>query len=172
MVKVINTNLREVKVIEHEIFKDHRGKFIESFNYNNYKKILKDKTLKFVQDDFSYSKNNVLRGFHGEKNIHKIVSCIYGKIRIAIFCNKEDHQDYLKVFSKIISENDNLQIYVPPMYGIAHYVISERAIFHYKQTGYYKSNTQFTYKWNSKNLKMNWGNIKPILSKRDKFYNE
>jgi len=48
MVKVINTNLREVKVIEHEIFKDHRGKFIESFNYNNYKKIFKDKTLEFV----------------------------------------------------------------------------------------------------------------------------
>ena len=51
------------------------------------------------------------------------------------------------------------------MYGIAHYVISERATFHYKQTGYYKSNTQFTYKWNSKTLKM-MGNIKPILSKK------
>ena len=169
MIEIHNTNLKEVKIINHNTFKDHRGKFIETYNYNDYKKILKIKSISFVQDDFSYSKKNVLRGFHGEREIHKIVSCILGKLKISIFCNKKGHDDYLKVFTKILSEKDNFQIYVPPMYGIAHYVLSDKVIFHYKQSGYYKKGTQFTYKWDSTNLKTSWGKIKPVLSRRDKF---
>ena len=168
MVKFNKTNLEEVILIEHDEFKDHRGKFIETFNQNLYKKLL-PKNFKFLQDDFSYSKKNVLRGFHGEKKIYKIVSCIKGKIQLVIFCNKSNHKDYLSYFKIILSGNDNLQVFVPPMYGIGHQVKSSSAIFHYKQTGYYNPKTQFTFSWRDKRLNIKWGKSKPILSKRDNF---
>jgi dTDP-4-dehydrorhamnose 3,5-epimerase len=168
VIKLIKTNLIEVFAVEHPRFKDHRGSFIESFNENLYKKIF-GKKINFVQDDFSYSKKNVIRGFHGEKKITKLVSCIRGKIRLVIFCNKKNHKDYLKHYSTILSETNNRQVLVPPNYGICHQVKSDFAIFHYKQSGYYDPLSQFTFKWNDDRLKIKWDIVKPILSKRDSF---
>ena len=166
MIKIVKSKLDEVYIVQHSIFIDNRGKFIETFNEKLYKKLLPPK-YKFVQDDFSYSKKNVIRGFHGEKKIYKLVSCIFGKIKLAIFCNKPKHKDYLRHFTIDISSDDCFQIFVPPMYGICHKVLSDNAIFHYKQTGYYNPNSQFTFPWKSKELNINWGEGKPILSNRD-----
>ena len=67
------------------------------------------------------------------------------------------------------SDKNNIQILVPNKFGNGHYVISEKAIFHYKQNTLYNRKSQFTLKWNDKKLKIKWPKgIKPILSKRDK----
>ena len=67
----------------------------------------------------------------------------------------------------ILEENDNIQILVPPKYGVAHLVLSEKAILHYKQNTYYGKNKQFTINYKSKCLSFKWKSKKIIVSKRD-----
>jgi dTDP-4-dehydrorhamnose 3,5-epimerase len=165
-IKISKTKLKNVYLIEHYRFKDFRGSFVESYNFKDYKKIY-HKT--FLQDDFSFSKKNVLRGFHGEKFIDKIVSCIFGEIFIVIVDYDKESKTFLNVFKMRLKGSDNLQIFVPKMHGIAHYVISSKAIFHYKQTGYYNIKNQFSLKWDDPRIKVKWPfNKTAILSKRDK----
>jgi dTDP-4-dehydrorhamnose 3,5-epimerase len=57
---------------------------------------------------------------------------------------------------------------VPPMYGNAHLILSDKAIFHYKQSTYYHPKEQFTYKWNDPRFKISWPIKDPILSQRDR----
>ena len=60
--KVLNTIINDLKIIKPKIFKDERGYFFESFNLKRYKSIILNN--RFVQDDHSFSKKNVLRGIH------------------------------------------------------------------------------------------------------------
>ena len=74
------SNIKDLFVIKSEKFKDQRGWFQESYNYNEFNKLgINDK---FVQDNFVHSKANVLRGLHFQKNDSqgKLISCIKGKI--------------------------------------------------------------------------------------------
>ena len=74
--KIKKTPLDGVLEIELDSFKDFRGEYLESFNKNDY--ISNGISLDFVQDDFSISSKNVLRGIHGDQNTWKLVSCLYG----------------------------------------------------------------------------------------------
>tara|TARA_B110000114_G_C14884215_1_gene313999 strand:+ start:119 stop:613 length:495 start_codon:yes stop_codon:yes gene_type:complete len=146
-------------------FFDFRGKYVESFNLKKVKKKFK---INFVQDDFSYSKKNVLRGFHGDNFTWKLFTCVYGKIQIAVINFDENSKNYKKNKSIILSEDNNTQILVPPKHGVAHLILSDRAILHYKQSTYYKDHEQFTISHNSPCLNFKWKSKKFIVSKRDK----
>ena len=74
MIKVSKTNLKGVLQIFPDIFKDFRGQFVETYNEELYKK--NGINVKFVQDDISFSKKNILRGIHSDSKAWKLVSCI------------------------------------------------------------------------------------------------
>jgi len=151
-------------ILQIDCFSDFRGKYIETYNHRLYLKKFK---LNFIQDDFSYSKKNVLRGFHGDSGTWKLFKCIKGKIQFAVINNNPNSKFYKKNFSIILNDKDNLQILVPPKYGVAHLVLSKHSILHYKQTTYYKQYPQFTINYKSKCLKFTWKSKKIIVSKRD-----
>jgi len=154
-----------ITIIKTKIFKDHRGAFIESFNEKKYLKLL---GIKFIQDDFSYSKKNVLRGFHGDNGTWKLYSCIYGIAQFAFINNNKKSKNYKKNITRILNADDNIQILVPPKFGTAHLILSTQAIIHYKQSSYYGQFKQFTINYKSPYLNINWQSKKIILSKRDK----
>ena len=77
-------------------------------------------------------------------------------------------KQYLKTAKFNLTDKKYVQILIPPKFGNAHLVKSDKAIFHYKQTTYYNRKGQFTIKWNDPRLKIKWGIKKPILSERDK----
>lgn len=160
----IKTKINTVKIIKIKPFKDFRGKFIETFNKKNYQKIF---GVNLVQDDFSYSKKNILRGFHGDKKTWKLIVCVHGKIQLAIINFNEKDKNFLKNFSIILNDKDNVQILVPPNHGVAHLVLSKDAILHYKQSTYYKKFKQFTINYQSKIFKFKWLSKKIITSERD-----
>jgi len=147
-------------------FKDKRGYFIETYNKEYYEEKLPK--IKFIQDDISISKKNVLRGFHGDHKTWKLVSCIFGKIFFVVLNCDLKSKSFGKWESFILSHKNYTQILIPPSFGNAYYVLSDSAIFQYKQSSYYSGmEKQFTYKWNDKRFNIKWPCKKPILSKRD-----
>jgi len=157
-----------VSIYKNKHFFDKRGKFIESYNKKDFKKLL-GKNINFVQDCFSISKKNVLRGIHAEPYQSKIISCISGKIFL-VFVNlnkKSKHYHKYKSFNIDAKKND-MFFFVPRNTGIGHQVLSDEAVFHYKVNGYYTNKYQKTIKWDDKGLNIKWPNMKPILSNRDK----
>jgi dTDP-4-dehydrorhamnose 3,5-epimerase len=67
----------------------------------------------------------------------------------------------------VLSDRNRHQVLVPPKYGNGHLVLSERAIFQYKQSTYYDPTRQFTYMWNDPKFNIWWPVKEPILSRRD-----
>ena len=163
---VEKTKLNGVLLIKLEVFEDHRGYYIETYNEDVYKKNGID--VKFVQDDISVSKKNVLRGIHGDRKTWKLISCLEGKFYLVLINNDENSSQYKQRASFTLSEQNRIQILVPPRFGVGHLVISKRAIFHYKQSTYYNPKEQFTIVWNDPEYKIFWPSKNPILSKRDK----
>jgi dTDP-4-dehydrorhamnose 3,5-epimerase len=166
MIKVSKKNLKGVLQIFPGIFKDFRGQFVETYNEALYRK--KGIKIKFVQDDISISKKNVLRGVHVDNKTWKLVSCLFGKLYVVIVNCNEKSRDFGKWQSFILSEEDKSQILIPPKYGCSYLVLSKEAIFTYKQSEYYNPKRQSTYKWNDPRFKIKWPIKNPILSKRDK----
>lgn len=163
--KVLKTKLESVLLVKLEAFKDFRGEYVETYNEQLYFK--NGIKVKFIQDDISISFRNVLRGIHGDNKTCKLISCLYGKIYLVVANCNTLSKDFGRWQSFILSDKSRDQVLVPPGYGNGHVVLSDKAIFHYKQTTYYNPKIQFTYKWNDLNLNIRWPVKKPILSKRD-----
>ena len=166
MIKVKKTKLKGVLQIVPDVFLDRRGRFIETYNEKLYKE--KGINVDFVQDDISCSKKNVLRGIHGDKETYKLVSCSFGKLFfVVVNCNVKS-KDFGKWQSFELSDENRLQIFVPPNHGSAYLVQSREAIFTYKQSTYFTPGIQFTYRWDTPLFKIKWPIKNPILSARDK----
>jgi len=167
MIKVSKTNLEGVLLIKPDVFEDFRGFYIETYNENLYKENGIDK--RFVQDDISISTKNVLRGIHGDNQTWKLISCLHGKFYLVVVNCDKDSKDFGKWQSFVLSDKNRLQVLVPPKYGNAHLILSNVAIFHYKQSTYYDPKGQFTYKWNDAKFNIWWPIKNPLLSQRDEF---
>lgn len=169
--RVESTSLENVKKITPPtIFNDHRGSYIELYNSALYREHGID--TEFVQDDISVSKKHVLRGIHGDPVTTKLITCLLGEIYLVIVNNNPETDQYRQWEAFTISEENHHQILVPPKFGVAHLVLSEKAIFHYKQSTYYSRDSQFTLKWNDPALGIHWPIDNPILSKRDQMQKE
>ena len=165
MISVKKTSLENVLLIRPDTFEDHRGQYVEIYNEKLY--VENGIKTKFIQDDISTSDKNVLRGIHGDHITWKLVTCLMGKFYLVVVnCDKESNF-FGKWESFVLSENNKIQILIPPKYGNAHLVLSERTIFHYKQSTYYDPDSQFTYLWNDPELDIWWPIDNPILSIRD-----
>ena len=120
-----------------------------------------------MQDDISMSYKDVLRGIHGDKETWKLVSCLLGRFYLVIVNCNESSPQFGRWDSFTLSEKNRHQVLVPPNFGVAHLALTDRIIFHYKQSTYYNPSMQFTYKWNDEKLNIWWPIKNPILSIRD-----
>ena len=161
-----DTNLEGVKKITPTAFEDHRGTYVEIYN----KDFMRENgvELNFIQDDISVSYKNVLRGIHGDSKTYKLVSCLYGEFQLIVVNNDPESLQFKKWQSFDISFTNRSQILIPPKFGNGHLVISDFAIFHYKQNTQYERASQFTIKWNDPKVGIYWPIDNPILAHRDK----
>ena len=159
------TELDGVLLIKPEIFEDFRGEYVELYN----EKVFADNgvKVKFLQDDISVSARHVLRGIHGDTVTWKLVSCLVGRYYLVIVNCDAGSKDFGKWQSFTLSDKNRWQVLVPPKHGVAHLALTDRIIFHYKQSTYYDPATQFTYKWNEPKFKIWWPSKDPVLSQRD-----
>ena len=165
MIEVIKTKLVGVLIIKPEAFEDHRGIYVEIYNEDLYRE--KGIDVKFVQDDVSISSRNVLRGIHGDDVTWKLISCLHGKFYLVVVNRDKSSPQFGQWDSFVLSDSNRHQVLVPPKIGNGHLVLSEQAIFHYKQSTYYDRAGQFTIAWNDPKLDIWWPVKNPIVSMRD-----
>ena len=164
--KVEKTKLKGVKkIIPPTIFEDFRGVYIETYNEKIYNKFGINEN--FIQDDVSISRKNTLRGIHGDNKTTKLVSCLYGEFYLIVVNNDPNSKQFKMWEGFLLSEKNNYQVLIPPNFGNGHLVLSDSAIFHYKQTTDYDRSGQFTILWNDPEYDFWWPNSDPLLSKRD-----
>ena len=148
------------------IFKDFRGSYVEIYNEELYNKAGID--IKFTQDDISTSSRHVLRGIHGDDVTWKLVSCLYGEFYLVVVNWDRESPQFGQWESFTLSDENRLQVLIPAKFGNGHVVLSETAIFHYKQNTYYDRARQFTLMWNDPQLNIKWPLDNPITSERDR----
>lgn len=164
--KVLETTLDGVLLIEPPtIFEDFRGCYVELYNDEVYREagIAED----FIQDDISISRRHVLRGLHGDGKTAKLISCLMGSFYFVVVNNRPESAQYRQWAAFTLSETNRLQVFVPPGFANGHVVMSESAMFHYKQTSNYDRSSQFTLAWNDPELGIWWPVASPITSQRD-----
>ncbi|MGE4278717.1 MAG: dTDP-4-dehydrorhamnose 3,5-epimerase [Magnetospirillum sp.] len=155
-----------VLTVTPEIFEDYRGYYVETYNQDDYQAA--GITVHFVQDDVSVSRHGVLRGLHGDAKTWKLISCLHGEIYLAVLDCRDGSATKGRWQGFTISDRNRLQVLVPPGVANGHAVLSDRAIFHYKQSEYYDPAGQFTVKWNDPAYGVWWPISNPILSQRDR----
>ncbi|MFC1489031.1 dTDP-4-dehydrorhamnose 3,5-epimerase family protein [Thermodesulfobacteriota bacterium] len=164
---VENTKLEGVLLIKLDAFEDHRGEYIEIYNEKLYKS--KGIEIDFVEDDVSIATRGVIKGIHGDHSTWKLISCLHGKFYLVVINYDRESKSFGKWESFVLSEKNNHQVLVPPKYGSGHLCLSEKSIFHYKQSSYYDPSKQFTIRWNEPKFNIWWPVKNPILSVRDEF---
>lgn len=165
--KVIQTKLEGVIIIEPKLFGDQRGFFVESYNQRRYEEngILDT----FVQDNHSRSAKGVLRGLHFQKQKPqgKLIQVTHGEMYdVAVDVNPDSKTFSQWVGVKLNSEN-HTQVYIPPGYAHGFVVLSESADFHYKCTEFYDPADEAGIIWNDETINIDWPIKKPILSEKD-----
>jgi dTDP-4-dehydrorhamnose 3,5-epimerase len=164
--QVSETTLDGVKLITpHTNHEDFRGTYVELYNRERFKQHGID--IDFVEDDISTSTHHVLRGVHGDGKTSKLVSCLVGRFYLLVVNNDPAHPQFRKWQGFTLSESNRLQVLIPPKFGNGHVVMSDRAIFHYKQSSSYDRPSQFTLLWNDPLFKFWWPVSDPIISRRD-----
>ena len=146
-------------------FEDFRGSYVELYNRRLYEEA--GINIEFIQDDISTSRRHVLRGIHGDASTWKLISCLHGAFYLVVINNDPTSSQYRKWQGFTLSDSNRVQVLVPPKFGNGHLVLTELAIFHYKQTTEYNRAGQFTIVWDDPEFKIWWPVKQPILSMRD-----
>lgn len=169
--KVIETPLNDVFIIEPKIFGDDRGFFFESFNLKQFSK-LTGVNDNFVQDNHSKSQQSVLRGLHyqTQQTQGKLVRVIEGEIYDVVIDLRQKSSTFGQIFGLLLNAGKHQQFWVPKGFAHGFIVTSHEAQVLYKTTDYYAPEYEQSILWNDKDLNIPWplnGN-KPLLSQKDK----
>ncbi len=168
--KIIDTVLPEVKLIEPAVFGDNRGWFYESYSYEKLKALGID--VKFVQDNRSYSKEKgTLRGIHFQKTPmaqSKLICCTRGKILDVAVDLRKGSPTYLKWISAELSEENKLMLFIPKGFGHGFVTLTEDVEVLYKVDEYYSREHDRSIRFDDKEIGVEWNIDEPVLSQKDK----
>ncbi|WP_052365221.1 dTDP-4-dehydrorhamnose 3,5-epimerase [Halotalea alkalilenta] len=165
--KVIETKLPGVLIIEPTVFGDARGFFVESFQLERYREVGIE--LPFVQDNQSRSSKGVLRGLHFQRTRPqgKLVRVSRGAVYdVAVDINSNSPTFGQYVGAELTEENQR-QLWVPPGFAHGFCVLSDIADFQYKCTDYYFPQDEGALIWNDPEIGIEWPIADPLLSAKD-----
>ena len=161
--KIYKTKIKDLLVIKGKIHKDNRGYFRE---------VLVEKLLKkkFVFNIVSKSKKNVVRGLHYQtgKPQGKFISVMRGKILDVAVDLRKKSKTYGKHFKIILSDKNAKSIFIPEGFAHGFAGLDDENLVIYSCTNYRNKKSERGIIWNDKNLNINWGINKPIISDKDK----
>ena len=164
----IETDIKDVYIIEPTAYGDNRGYFMETYNEVDFKAAGLNYT--FVQDNQSSSRKGVLRGLHFQKTHPqaKLVRVLKGEVYDVAVDLRKGSETYGKWVGALLSEENKRQFMVPRGFAHGFVVISETAEFAYKCDDFYHPEDEGGIMWNDPEIGIDWrfaGN--PILSAKD-----
>ena len=171
--RVIETGIEGVLILEPRVFEDQRGYFFESFNLKEFE--AKVEHVDFVQDNESKSSYGVVRGLHFQKGDHcqaKLVRVVKGAVLDVAVDIRKGSPTFGKHVAVELTENNHLQFFLPR--GMAHgfSVLSDEAVFQYKCDNFYCPESEGAIAWDDPDLGIDWRipADKVILSEKDRHH--
>lgn len=163
--KLIQTAILEVVIIEPKIFADERGWFMESFNEQKFHQELINLGLSipkaFVQDNHSCSNKGVLRGLHYQIAPHtqgKLVRVTQGSVFDVVVDIRSDSPSFGKWVGVELSDKNHRQLWIPEGFAHGFVALEDNTHFLYKTTNYYSQECERSILWNDENLGIKWPN--------------
>jgi dTDP-4-dehydrorhamnose 3,5-epimerase len=165
--KITETKLAGVKIIEPKVFGDERGFFYETYQKKRYQEAGID--ADFVQDNYSSSTAGVLRGLHFQKlrPQGKLVSVTKGEVFDVAVDLRPESATFGQYESVVLSAKNKLQFYIPKGFAHGFCVLSDTAEFQYKCTDYYDPTDESGLIWNDLTINIIWPIKDVILSPKD-----
>lgn len=165
MINAKPTTLDGVFLIEPDSVENSGGREVKIYDERLYRNGIAD--VEFVRDCISVSHKNVLRGIHGDGETRKLFTCLYGSFYLVILNYDSDSSNFGRWEAFTLSDQNHLQVLVPPKHGNGHLILSNKAILHYKQSVYSQQEKEFTVRWDDPSFNISWPITDPVLSRRD-----
>lgn len=170
--KIIETEIQGLFIIEPDVYGDSRGYFFESFS----KKRFEEQTgisVDFVQDNESRSTYGVVRGLHFQRPPHaqaKLVRVVSGRVLDVAVDLREGSPTYGRHVAVELSGENHRQVFIPKGFAHGFSVLSEEAVFQYKCDDYYAPETEGAVAWDDPDIAIDWRIPADdmILSEKDK----
>ena len=168
-VRVTETEIEGVLILEPRVYTDERGYFMESYSRERYETIC---GTTFVQDNESRSSYGVVRGLHYQRDPHaqaKLVRVIVGRVWDVAVDLRPDSPTYGKHIAVELTEDNHRQFFIPRGFAHGFCVLSDVAVFQYKVDNYYHPDSEGAVAWDDPTLAIPWP-IRPeemILSEKD-----
>ncbi|MGH7964653.1 MAG: dTDP-4-dehydrorhamnose 3,5-epimerase [Candidatus Binatia bacterium] len=168
--KVVETRLPGVLIIEPRVFDDTRGFFLETWNQARYSAL--GFSAHFVQDNLSCSTHGTLRGLHFQHphSQGKLVYVLQGEVFDVVVDIRVGSPTFGRWVSMVLSGENKRQLYIPEGFAHGFCVTSEQALLAYKCTALYSPQAEGGILWNDPDLGIDWPIGTPILSEKDRHY--
>jgi len=167
--KIIETSIPDVLIIEPKVFGDERGFFYESFNAAAFEAAT-GLQRQFVQDNHSKSQRGVLRGLHYQiqQPQGKLVRVVAGEVFDVAVDLRKSSPSFGRWVGTHLSAQNQRQLWIPEGFAHGFVVLSESAEFLYKTTDYYAPEHERSLLWNDPELGIEWPlDEPPQLSAKD-----
>lgn len=166
--KISETRIPAVKIIEPRVFEDDRGYFFEAYR----KATLSNAGIEeeFIQDNVSKSYKNAIRGLHYqiENPQAKLVQCVKGSILDVAVDLRQNSPSFGNYVAIKLSDVSKRMLYIPQGFAHGFSVLSDEAIVTYKCSDYYNAEGERGIRWDDPLIRVNWDVSRPILSEKDR----
>src|SRR5699024_2025577 len=165
--KILDTEIPAVKLIEPKVYGDERGFFYESYRKQLFSR--QGLNIDFVQDNVSLSKKGTVRGLHYQINNRqdKLVMVMRGQILDVAVDLRRDSPTFGSFTSRILSDENKHQLFIPKGFAHGFSTLSDEALVCYRCSEYYSPGGERGLSWKDPKLNIDWRVKEPIISEKD-----
>lgn len=170
--KISETALEDVKIIDPAVFGDARGYFMESYHRRRYVDAGIGAT--FVQDNLSFSVQGTLRGLHYQlpHAQAKLIQVLQGEVFDVAVDIRRGSPTFGQWTGVVLSSENQRQLFVPEGFAHGFCLLSKTALFTYKCSDYYNPECEGGILWCDPGIGIDWPVDRPLLSEKDRKYSE
>ena len=156
---IIPTDIPDLVIIEPDVFTDHRGYFVETYNHQRY---YLAGAHPFVQDNEAQSDKGVLRGLHFQHGHHaqgKFVRVVKGSVYDVAVDLRSESPTYGIAFGIVLSGDNKRQLWVPRGFAHGYLVLEDQTIFSYKCDNVYNKQAEGGIRYDDPELAISWPDV-------------
>ncbi|WP_164667414.1 dTDP-4-dehydrorhamnose 3,5-epimerase [Virgibacillus doumboii] len=167
--KIVDTKIEDIKIIEPDVFQDNRGFFMESYNLRKFEEI--GLSYNFIQDNHSLSADkDVIRGLHYQLNPKaqtKLVRVITGAIYDVAVDIRKGSPTFGQWVGVTLSAENHRMLLVPKGFAHGFCTLAENTHVQYKVDAYYSKENDRGIRWDDPEIGIDWPASAPVLSEKD-----